>query len=332
IEAINNDNEYLTTLVRNFTKIGVLSEELNQTLDCDVYPLLEAERPLSDEEAEDLISFSRGLVDMYSLSTLDPMICYLISCKLVEDADRKQDDSALIHALDSQVESAYAMVELALRLMPCDDIGLAYRQRGVEAGTRLLSYLEKSRFAALPDEGCKEEVLINSRYISSLLYQNCAQIDEENQADLALLQRSMELADDPFYRQQAPNYNWDYHVFRCLQYMVSYSERFNIRALSKELLERLYGYTERLIFIWESDADKYRHYCARNTLDLYQARLGFLTGRLSGAAYKSALRDLMNRRTCLNSAFMTISRASSRLTNTCLLSNIWEWTNRTRPH
>ncbi len=294
IESIMNDNEYLSTLVRNFTKIGVLSEELNETLDSYVYPLLEADRHLSDEETEGLLSFSRGLVDMYSVSTLDPMICYLISCKLVEDADYKQDERALIHALDSQVEAAFAMVELALRLMPCDDIGLTYRQKGIEAGTRLLSYLEKSRFSALPDEDCKEKVLINSRYISSLLYQNCAKEDAENQADLELLQRSMALADDPFYREQAPEYNWDYHTFRCLQYMVSYSERLNQRGMNDEQLECLYGYAERLIYIWESDVNKYRHYCDRHTLDLYQARLGFLTGRLSGDEYKLHLRNLMS--------------------------------------
>ncbi len=92
IESIKNEGEYLSTLVRNFTKIGVLSEELNQTLDNYVYPLLETGRPLSDEETEALLSFSRGLVDMYSVSTLEPMICYLISCKLVEDADYKQDE------------------------------------------------------------------------------------------------------------------------------------------------------------------------------------------------------------------------------------------------
>ena len=294
IEAIKNDGEYLSTLVRNFTKIGVLSEELNDTLDSYVYPLLEADRPLSDEETEALILFSRGLVDMYSVSTLDPMICYLISCKLVEDADLKQDVRALIHALDSQVESAFAMMELALRLMPRDDIGLTYRQKGIEAGKRLLSYLEKPLFLALPDEECKEKVIINSRYISALLYQKCAQIDEENRADLDLLQCSLELADDPFYREQVPHYNWDYHSFRCLQYMVSYSERFNERGLGKDLLERLYGYAERLISIWESDTDKYRHYCDRHTLELYHARLGFLTGRMSGDAYKSILCDLMN--------------------------------------
>ena len=293
IETMKDDGEYLSTLVRNFTKIGVLSEELNRTLDSYVYPLLKADRVLSEEETEALLSFSRGLVDMYAPSALDPMICYLISCKLVEDADNRQDERALIRALDSKVEAAFAMMEVALRLMPCNDVGLTYRQEGIEAGTRLLSYLEKSRFAALPDDDCKEIVLVNSRYISSLLYQNCAQIDEENQSDLDLLQRSLELADDPFYREQAPHYNWDCHTFRCLQYMASYSERLNYRALNKELLERLYGYAERLVFIWESNADKYCHYCARHTLDLYQARLGFLTGRISGDEYKSYLCGLM---------------------------------------
>ena len=294
IEEIHNSNEYRAALARNFTDIGHLSVIINRILDENVYPLLESDRPLTDEESEALTAFSRGLVDMYTLTSLDPMISHLISTKLVEDADKRQDVRALILALDDMIESCFAMMEVALRLTPCNDIGYTYRQIGLDAGRRLLTYLDKDVFAKLPDAECKEKVLTNSRYISALLFWNGAHNDQEDREDLDLLQHALDIADDPFYREEAPEYNWDYHVFRTLQYMVSYSERLNMRGLEKDLLERLYELAARLIKLWESDAEKYREYCPHHTLELYLARLAYLTGRLSGEGYKTNLRHLMD--------------------------------------
>ena len=294
IDAIKNGNEYQSTLIQNFTRIGVLSTDINRILDEEVYPLLAADHALSEEEAETLMAFSRGLVDMYSLTSLDPMIGYLIAFKLKEEAERKEDDCALIHALDSLVEAAYAMMELSLRLTPYNNVGYTYREEGLKAARCLLTYLEKPLFAALPDNGCKEIVLTNSRYISALLFWNGAQNDEEDREDLELLERALELGEDPFYREEAPEYNWDYHAFRTLQYLVSYSERLNMRGLKSDLLERLYEHLEKLIALWESDPEKYGEYCPYHTLELYRARLLYLTGRTTGEIYKRDLRHLID--------------------------------------
>lgn len=294
IEDIKNANEYRSTLMTNFTEIGNLSEDINLILSENVYPLLKEDRPLSDEERESLIAFSKTLLDPYKLTNLDPMICYMISNKLVEDADSKHDDRELIFALDRMVDTSYVMMKMALRLTPCSQIGYGYRDAGLKAATRLLTFLDKNRFASLPDEECKHVVLTNSRYITSLLYMNEAHSDDENWSDIELLQRSLELADDPFYREQAPNYNWDYHVFRTRQYIASYTERLNARGIDRELLESIYDNIKKLIETWKSDEKKYGGYCTLQTIELYQARAEYLTERISGEQYKKALRNFID--------------------------------------
>ena len=295
IDEIRDEEDYQKVLMNNFTRIGELSVDINAVLDQYLYPLLNSDEPLTREEARSLVEFSRKLNNARNMDNIDPSLCYLVAEKLLQDADLREDDEAIIEALDGMIEICYVMLQVGLRLSPCSDAGYFYRNVGLDAGKRLLAYLDKERFAALPNEKCKELVLVDSRYISALFHREDLPSDALNRQDMDVLIRSIELADDPFYAEQAPGYDWRYHTFRALQYITSLTERSNSRRCSNELIEEIYGYTQQLVALWESDEAYFSKYCPRDILDLYQARITYLSGRTTKNAYKKELRTLLGR-------------------------------------
>ena len=118
-----------------------------------------------------------------------------------------------------------------------------------------------------------------------------AGIKEERQKDIDILVRSLSLADDPFYREQAPNYDWEYHQFRCMDYMSCITERNNANGYDQEQLDTITSYTKKLIefaknakgsYIEDFTEDIQRHYLNRNL---------YVSGKISKEEYKAFLRD-----------------------------------------
>ncbi len=289
IEDIEGEKEYQKLLQDNFEEIGKLSESSKEILNTTFYPLINKDDLLTDEEIELLKEYSNIFFDARQMTGRDLSLKYILVNRLLEDADKKDDISFLIESLDLAVEICFAKMHATQRLLPECKLCYRYRDEGFKAAYRLLEFLPKEEFAKLPNESSKHLVLVNSRYISALFDRSDDSSDEINKNDLALMKKALSLCEDEFYLNECPNYNWNNHKFRTLQYIADFLDACNQRHLSKELIEEIYNYTVELKELYESDTDIYGAYATSDQIDRYVARAAYLTERAPLEDYKKLL-------------------------------------------
>ena len=185
------------------------------------------------------------------------------------------------------------MLNLTLRLYPDYDLCFHYRDVGLDAAKKLLGYLDKEAFLSLPDDECRELVLINARYIRCLFeWGDKEDKDPYNTKDLELMRQAAALAEDPFYRESMPHYGWDNHVFRTLQYLADFTEYHNQHEFNAGQLREIEGYTFRLSGYVKAHPEL-RRGCPEAEETLYRLRNTYLAGSIPLAEYKTSLLDLM---------------------------------------
>ena len=84
---IRGTEDYRTTLLRNFTRIGTLAADNNDILQTHWFPLIRREGPLTDEEAGSLEGFAASLLDAYKMENIDLTMRYMQTNRLLKDAD-----------------------------------------------------------------------------------------------------------------------------------------------------------------------------------------------------------------------------------------------------
>ena len=82
IKELEGAEAYRDCLVKNFIEIGEMSEDVKALLADTIYPLLESDAPLTNEEETALNDFSRALVNTTTMNYLDPILCYRIDTRL----------------------------------------------------------------------------------------------------------------------------------------------------------------------------------------------------------------------------------------------------------
>ena len=296
LHEAENAGEYRSKLARNFSRISELSRINAEIPKKHVYPALYEDRSLGDEEAALLHEFYDALGNAFRLEYLDVPMLYKIAKRLLKDAEEKGDEANIIRSLDELMTVCYSLTEMTDRLYPVNDSFFRYREEGLRAAYRLLEYLDKERFAALPDDESRRIVLVMSRYAIAIFQHPTGRIDNSFVKEgFALLKRALSLENDPFYRKQMPNYDWKYHHFRTLEYFSNLTERNNELGLSREQLASVYQYTEELFHLYLSDPAYYEHFTAEPLLHLNHYRNAFLVGKMSLEDYRSALLSLMER-------------------------------------
>ena len=248
VANVNNDEDYRKFLLSSFEEIGELSKGNNKILDENFYPVVNKKGNLNKDEIKLLQDFSKLLVDATSMESVDLPLIQLQSERVLKEAKRQKNLRLKILALDALVLSSYMMLNLTLRLYPDYDICFKYRDIGLEAGYQILEYLDKDKFINLPDDECKELVIINSRYIRSLFEwgdkKNRKQI---NKNDINLMKRALEISEDEFYTKQLPNHPWLIHKFRTLQYLADFTEYNNRHNFDDKQLKEILSYTKEMI-------------------------------------------------------------------------------------
>ena len=248
IVDISSAEEYRDDLLRSFMRISELSSLNENILKEHIYPNLDKDKVLDDEDIEEVRDFCNRLMDPTNMGTIDVTMIYVHVQKLLEAANKKDDVRTKIVALDLLVLSAYLMFVTSYRLYPYYDMCTKYRDAGYEAGLEIISYLDKDKFDSLPDDFCREIVLINSRYIAALFFWfDKSGIKEDRQRDIDILKNSLSIAYDPFYLEKMPEYDWEYHKFRCMDYMSCLTERNNINGYDTEQLFTITENTKELI-------------------------------------------------------------------------------------
>ena len=293
VKDISGADSYRATLLGNFTHIGELARLNGDLLEKHYFPLMRRDTPLDAHRIETLRTFSSELIDATRRDNLDLPMLYEQAARLLDDAVEKKDDGDYIRALDQMVIASYAMMYVTLRLKPYSDESERYRKTGMDAGRKLTEYLAPDRFLDLPDDECRELVLINSRYMDCLLELNDSFGDHAaNEAEMDILRCSLALADDPFYREAAPGYDWTYHVFRALEYFSALPEFNNRKGFDKTQLLEIREHNRHLLAFWEEHEEALSPYVGRRDLQLASLRVNYLCGDMDVEAYKTALMKL----------------------------------------
>ncbi len=294
IASSTTPEEYRDNLIRSFTRIGEISKFNQAILDEHFYPLLEPGRDLNDDDIEVLREFSSSLLDATNMENIDLPMLFIQAEKMLADAEKKGDDRLIILALDNIVMANYALLTATLRLYPCYDICFKYRDNGIAAAKRMIEYLDKDKFVTL-DDYCKETVLINSRYISALF--ELADSDDpvkQDQEDMQTIETSLSLASDPFYLENTPNFDWNYHTFRCLQYLTCCTEYSNKETFSPKVAEKSLAYTYKFIDFLKNNIPEKQKECNENTQELYVLRNCYFANKINKEEYKKGLRNIIN--------------------------------------
>lgn len=298
---------YRKQLLKNFTHIGEIAHINDGILAQNVYPVLEQEGLLSEDDARNLRIFNDALLDGRNLKNLDTPVMYLCAERLMKHAELKGDLAELISVCLDVIMASYTMLFMTIRLYPCSDICFQYRAQGLAAANRVLSFLPKEVFQTLPDDNTKEKVLIVSRYIFSMFSrQDMFGDDAINQSDFDVLYRSLLLADDPFYTTNAPQYDWRNHRFRAMQYICDLTERNNERGFSKALLQKIRQVALDMEALWKSDETFFGRLAPREVVELLLARTGYLAGETDVKTYRNTLLDLMRRRNDRDFSYQSI--------------------------
>ena len=289
LSAINCAEDYRHTLIRNFIRIGEIARDNNQILKKYWFPLIWKKNPLTEEETALLNDFRKNLLDAYNMQNMDLPLMYRQNKRIVQNAVDSDDDAAIIRALDVMIETSFALSHKLMRIIHVNSIGAKYRDEGLAFGDQLMEYLEKERFATLPDD-CKEEILTNARYISALFDRPESYGDEKvNEQDLSFLERALSLEEDSFYREQTPAYHWIYHRFRTLQYICQLTFDCNVKEFTPAQCERIYEHVRAFMCLWDDEHETLSRYSSDALVQLHYLRASYSAGHMDKASYKDEL-------------------------------------------
>ena len=294
VQAVKNADEYQKALLDNFAYIADLRKEKIEIVKNYLLPIMYSDKPLKTQEKDLLIVLSRSLLDAYSMENIELPVRYHINKRLLEDAKARGNLKEIILAQDAMIETVFGMMYMAQRLSPSANLCYEYRDEGLEIANELLEYLPKNKFKQLPDEECKQLVLINARYISALLDRSDNYNAEINKKDLQMMKDALALKDDEFYRKQVPNYNWRYHEFRTLQYINHFTELNNVRGFNKKELNEIKKYTEQFRELVDSDKEYFDEFFKEGMLELAEARIRFLCEDITIEEYINALKKIIS--------------------------------------
>ena len=295
IQDIDNAAEYGTLLQDNFITIGQLAKENREILSEHLFPYLEQNVSVSNADMEGLGQFEDSLLDTHTMDNLDPAIHAEISDSLLHKAERGDSVKLLLKQLDREITACYTMQNITRRLTSFPQIAATYRQRGVTAGKRLLTYLEQEAFSGLPDNECRELVLNNACNVW-LLYEGVALSPEESRYIFAQLKKALDLTQDRFYVRRMPVYNWSYHEFCVLKNILRLTEYDNARKFPEDVLCGIKEYGERLERLWHSAPLYYKELMPENELQMLLLRIRYLCGGIAPENYRSGLLRLYESR------------------------------------
>ena len=290
ISDMENPAEYGIRLKQHFSEIGALAVENRQMLEKTLYPLLRSEQRLSKDEVEALESFYDQLMDTDEQIDLDMSLLYMVSRKLYHDALEKAEDAGIIRQADRHILSCYTQLNRSKRLRCVSEITEAYRAEGLEIMQVLLTYLDRKRFVKLnvPE---RELVLINARYATAL-YEDTHPDPAANAEFLYYMKAALELSEDAFYTVNAPEYDWNYHKLRCLEYIGQATEGGNLRGFDKEQCLEISAYSRQLKALWNENPKQNARIQPVERVEMIEARNRYLSGQLDKIEYRKILRDL----------------------------------------
>ena len=284
---LNKASDYGELLSRNFKRIGELAESDRELLSNYLYPLIESCEPLSPEESKELTALCQKLLDASYTESLDAPIVALVTERLMNDALAKNDVSYAIEQLDAKIVACYTLLSMTMRLTCSPTIAEHLRDQGLKAASQLLAYLDLPAFMRLSEQE-REIVLTNARY-ATVLFESSVPTPSINERSLEMLDKALALSANDAYLAAVPHFDWDYYVFRTLEYSAMSTDMRNVRAFTPSQLKRIERSSERLAEMWRSNPAHYEAYAAKCEVDIAFARNRFLSGHTTIEQYQEEL-------------------------------------------
>ncbi len=279
--------EYADRLRDAYREIRKLGGESRKILRDELYPLLQGEQ-IPDEKALDALQkFCDLLLDPPSGEELDLILLYEVSGFLCEALEVGKDKNRLLRQLNMHVSVCYGNVNRTARITVSRKPTTFYRNEGLKAAHKALAYLDHDKFLQLSEEG-RIYVLRVARFYSAL-YDTFYYEPESNRERFQALIDAIHLADDPFYRENTPNYPWDRHVCRAMEHMGQLTEQGNRWGFTEAQCIEIYQWMEKLKAFWEEDPVRGEKLLPEGHLRLIVLRNAYFAGKVDADEYRDGL-------------------------------------------
>ncbi len=295
MKGIPDAERYCETLRQNFIRIGELAQENRSFLNAVFFPTIHADRLLSSDETTDLLSFGETLLSAVDVENLDLALMSLLSERLLEDAEKREDISLTIQRFDIRMDTCYALMSMMGRSRFASDISDRFRQEGLRIGHYFLDLLDRERHGLCLDEKSREIILTDIRYMA-VFYEGLAAENPVQLEEPAFLDRILAMADDPFCHHLAPDLNWSYFRYRALNYYSKMTDFCNARGFGTDALNAICDRTEAFVKLWESDRAFFSQFDNERQIRLLLYRNRYLAGRISEEEYHDELISLYRQR------------------------------------
>ena len=290
MDETSGPDAYSRKLRVDFSKIGALGIRCREILGETLSPLLHGEASMDADTRQVLQDFCHMLLEPASGEELDLFLLFEISHRLCREFREAGDHSGYAKQLNMHISVCYANVNRTARLTVSREIVSSYQSEGLKAARALLGYLEKEKFLALTNEARK--CVLNGTRFYSALYDTFYSEPETNAIRYQALVDAVRIYEDPFYRENVEDYNWERYYIRCLEHMGQLTERGNRWQFSPEQCGDICGWLEKLTALWEKDPVGAGAIIPEAHYRLILHRNAWFAGRMDKRAYQDGLLKL----------------------------------------
>ena len=295
LSGIGEASEYNRRLRENFIRIGQLASENRAILDEFLFPLLNRDGELTEQESSEIVSFEEQLVTAENAENLDLPIAAIVSDRLLRDTLKKGQLLPRLRWMDASISVCYALMNMTSRLDDYPEISGHYRKKGLELGSLFIALREKENFRKIESAEARELVLTNARFAAAF-YENLSGDREANLRNLAMLRASMAIAEDPFYRDLMPDFDWRYYRYRLLDYFAHLTDICNLRGMEGDQLTEICACSEEMWDLWHSDPEYFSTLDKESYVSQLLARNRYYAGKITPQAYRKNLLEIYHRR------------------------------------
>ena len=171
LENVTSEEDYGKILIDHFRQIGAMAAENRKTVENILLPILQSERPLSNEEKQELSELNELLVDYQNGAEIDQHVSEMINERLTNEmedmeVDRKDTENYL-RSIVKTMQIKYFRMITSQHSNP--ENSEKCRAEGLEAFETLKKYLDKQTFSELSEQ--MREFVFGNCLNGALLYQ-----------------------------------------------------------------------------------------------------------------------------------------------------------------
>ncbi|MBO6214444.1 MAG: HD domain-containing protein, partial [Lachnospiraceae bacterium] len=222
---------------------------------------------------------------------LDLSLLYEVSDRLLYELSYIGDYNNLAKQFNIHVSVCYSNVNRTSRITVSKDICMFYRDRGLEAAKKALSFLHNETVYKSLNNDARIYLLRVARFYSAL-YDTFFYEYETNVKRYQALVDALELAEDKDIVNSVYDYDWTLHRVRCIEHMGQLTERGNRWGFTEGQCEKICEWLEKLKAMRERDPALISEIIPDAHYELLLLRNAYFAGRMATEEYRSSLYEL----------------------------------------